>query len=378
MNKKELAELRRRFRADRSAISRIYGCFVNCNREIVSDLDISLGMLSQETAEKYLGFLKKALSGSLGRNLLDVVFSTRQVMDSPEHRLLTALRTSELRDVQARQAFYRTVMDSLDLEGNYLILLAHDSYDVPRRGADGEDNPDASDQVFSYIVCAICPIRDGKVELGYFPQENDFRCVSGQTVAQPEAGFLFPAFDDRTANIYQALFYTRDPDQIHPELIDALFRTQPPMSAVQQKEGFQDALTEALEDECGMEVLQSIHVQLAGRMEEHRQSRDPQPLAMTAEDLAAVLEDCGVSRPHADAFREMCGQRLGPDTPLHPDNLIGRGRVEIKTSQVSVSLQPEDCWLVEERIIDGKRYLLIPAEEGMELNGLPIRTRGAR
>ena len=172
MNKKELGELRRRFRADRSAISRVYGCFVNCNREIVSDLDISLGMTSQETAEKYLGFLKKSLSGGLGKNLVDISFSTQQVMDSPEHRLLTTLRKSRLQDEQARQAFYQQVISSAPVEGNYLILLAHDAYDVPHHGEDGELDAEGSDQVFSYIVCAVCPIKDGKTELGYSPERT--------------------------------------------------------------------------------------------------------------------------------------------------------------------------------------------------------------
>lgn len=375
MNKKELGELRRRFRADRSAISRVYGCFVNCNGEIVSDLDISLGMTSQETAEKYLGFLKKSLSGGLGKNLVDISFSTQQVMDSPEHRLLTTLRKSRLQDEQARQAFYQQVISSAPVEGNYLILLAHDAYDVPHHGEDGELDAEGSDQVFSYIVCAVCPIKDGKTELGYFPGENAFRCVSGQTVAQPELGFLFPAFDDRAANIYHALLYSRDTEELPQSFLDAIFHTQPPLSAGEQKENFRGALVESLGEECHMDVLQTLHQQLAERVEEHKQSKDPEPLAMTAGEIAGILEDCGVSQPHAEAFREICTQQFGPDATLQPDNLIDTKKVELKTTQATISLDPETCSMVQERIIDGRRYLLIPVGEGLELNGLPIRVK---
>lgn len=88
MNQKEVSELRRRFRLERSAISKIYGCYVNgSSREIISYIDESLGLLPQEDAEKYLALLKKALSGKLGKNLVDVVFSTEQVMHSEEHKL---------------------------------------------------------------------------------------------------------------------------------------------------------------------------------------------------------------------------------------------------------------------------------------------------
>ena len=242
MNQKEVSELRRRFRPEKSAVSRVYGCYVNgSSREIISYLDESLGNMPLEEAEKYLSLLKKSLSGQLGKNLIDVVFSTAQVMDSDEHRLLSALRESALKDGEIRETFYRAVIDALDMgEDNYLILLAHDAYDVPHRGKDGEADPDGSDQVFSYIVCSICPVKTCKMELGYFPGENEFHsCAAGQVVSAPELGFLFPAFDDRAANIYNALFYSRKPDQIHQEFIDGVFHTEPPMSAAEQREAFQ-------------------------------------------------------------------------------------------------------------------------------------------
>ena len=166
MNQKEVSELRRRFRPEKSAVSRVYGCYVNgSSREIISYLDESLGNMPLEEAEKYLSLLKKSLSGSLGKNLIDVVFSTQQVADSDEHRLLSALRESGLKDGEIRETFYRAVIGALDMgDSNYLILLAHDAYDVPRRGKDGEADPDSSDEVFSYILCSVCPVKNCKID----------------------------------------------------------------------------------------------------------------------------------------------------------------------------------------------------------------------
>ena len=231
MNQKELNELRRRWKPDKNAISRIYGCFVNSNKEIITDLDESLGMMTQEEAEKYLSLLKKALSGALGKNLIDIVFSTQQVMTGEEHRMLMELRTSGAKDARVRQAFYQKVIQSLDMgESNYLLLLASDSYDVPRRNCDAM-RAEESDEVFSYILCAVCPVKTGKTELGYFSGDNEFHCAASQTVAAPELGFLFPTFDNRSANIYNALFYSRKEGELHQELIDAVFHTDLPMSA---------------------------------------------------------------------------------------------------------------------------------------------------
>lgn len=229
MNLKEVSELRRRFRMDRNAISRIYGCFVNSSREIVSYIDESMGILPQDEAEKYLNLLKKALSGKLGKNLIDIIFSTEQVADSDEHRLLMALRDSELKDGEIREEFYQKIINSLDLgDSNYLILLAYDTYDVPHKNKNDEMDADASDAVFSYVVCCVCPVKERKVELGFFPGDNEFHSCAGQIVAAPELGFLFPAFDDRAANIYNALFYSRKTDEIHQEVIDSVFHTTAP------------------------------------------------------------------------------------------------------------------------------------------------------
>ena len=375
MNQKELSELRRRFRPEKSAISHIYGCYVNGSREIISYLDEPMGMMPQEEAEKYLGLLKKALSGTLGRNLVDIVFSTQQVMDSDEHRFLMGLRDSQLKDGALRQSFYDKVIASLDMDGsNYLILLAHDAYDVPYKGRAGELQDDASDTVFSYIICCVCPVKDGKLELGFFSGENEFHsCAANQIVAPPELGFLFPAFDDRAANIYNALLYSKKADQLHQEFINAVFRTEPPLSAAEQREAFEGALTGALEDACSIEVVQAVHERLRDQIVQHKETKDPEPLALTAGDIGNILRDCSVPEERVSAFLERCGERLGANVVLNPVNLIESGKFEVETADAKLSLDPEHSYLLEMRVIDGRQYLLFPADS-VTVNGLPVHT----
>ena len=198
MNEKEVAELRRRFRQDRSGISGVRGCYVNENREIVSQFDQPLGVMTQEENEKILGLLKRTLSGTLGKNLLDITFATQQVVHGAEHKLLMALRSSELGDEEAVQAFFQKVISTVTLEGNYMILLVHDAYDVPYRSQDGDKQDDASSEVFSYILCSVCPVKLTKPALSYYVQQNEFHNRTADwVVAPPELGFLFPAFDGR-------------------------------------------------------------------------------------------------------------------------------------------------------------------------------------
>ena len=377
MNQREIGELRRRLKPEKNAISKIYGCYVNSNKQVISCLDASLGILPQDEGEKYLSLLRRTLTGQLQKNLIDIVFSTRQVADSEEHKLLSALRQTQLKDEDLRRRFYDQVIQCLDMDDrNYLILLAYDTYDVPYRGKDGEDQADASDQVYSYILCAICPVKDSKAELGYFPGENEFHSRSaGQVVTPPELGFLFPAFDNRSANLYNALYYTKQTDLIHQELIDALFRTEPPMSADEQKATFHTALAEALEGDCSMDVVRSVHQQLRDRLILHKESRDPEAPEIAPKELDAILHGCGVEEEKVKTFHRKCADQFGEDAPLNPGNLINSNRFEIKTEHASLTIDPDYSYLMETRKINGRTFLLLPVDDGMEVNGLAVDVR---
>lgn len=377
MIQKEVSELRRRFRPDKNAISRVYGCYVNTNREIISYLNEPVGLMTQEESEQYLGLLKKAISGTLGKNLVDIVFSTQQVADSEEHRLLMALRQSALKDTAAREAFFQRVIQSLDMgDCNYLILLAHDAYDVPYRGKDDDLQPDASDQVFSYLVCAICPVKDGKPALGFFAGENEFHsCMAKQIVGQPELGFLFPAFDNRSANLYNALYYLRKPEVSHPEFVEAVFRTELPMTSVEQREAFCGALQEALEEDCSVNVVQAVHERLRELVEGHKEAKIAEPLEVSAREIGQFLRDAGISDQRVQEFCQQCDERFGKQAPLHPENLVDCRRFQLKTESASVTVDPAQSYQVEGRILEGRKYLLIPADDGAELNGVPVDIR---
>lgn len=374
MNQKELNEIRRRFKPDRTAISKIYGCYVNSNKEIISYIDASMGLMSQEEQEMYLGLLKKSLSGALGRNLIDIEFSTAQVADSDEHRLLQTIQQTGLQDRNSREALYRRIIDAMDMsETNYLILLAADTYDVPYRGRDDELMDDASDTVYKYFVCSICPVKAPTLELKYSNEDSGFHSAStGHIALAPELGFLFPAFDGRAANIYNVLFYSRNAAEIHQEVIDAVFRTQPPLSAEEQKNVFSTALGDTLQKDCSYDVVQSVHEQFRERIAEHKESRDPEVLTLSIREVGDVLTNGGVPAEKVEAFQQECRKQYGEDAALNPKNIIESGKFQITTPEVKIAVSPEYSHMIEARVINGRKYILIPADEGVEINGIGV------
>ena len=378
MKEKEIAELRRRFRQDKSAITHVRGCYVNENREIVGEFQQSLALMSEEEGEgeKVLALLRRTLTGGLGRNLLDIEFTTAQVADSEEHRLLMALRDDAgLEDQEVVERFYQKAIASLELEGSYLILLARDRYDVPYRAKDGERQDDGSDEVFTYLVCAVCPVKLRKSALGYDLSENALHSWAAEwLVAAPEVGFLFPAFDQRSTNLYGALYYTKDCNKSQESFVDAVFRAPLPMPADQQRETFQTILADVLEEEDdSFQVVQAVQEELRERIEAYKESREEEPLSVSRQQVNQILASCGVSQTQVAAFDQQYEMAFGEETRITPQNLMETKRLEISAPGIVIQVAPEESDRVQTRIIDGVKYILIRADGDIQVNGVEIR-----
>jgi hypothetical protein len=373
MNTKEIGEIRRRQRRDRSNMTAIYGCYVNDNKEIIAQFQQSTGIMPENEAEKYFGLMRRALSGTIGKNLIDITFKTSQVADSEEHRLLMELRKTRLKEENLRMDFYKKVVDTVSLESSYLILLGCDSYDVPFKSKDDALQNDASNEVYTYLLCAICPVKQTKPNLHYIPEEKLFHDGGMQNiVSAPELGFLFPAFDNRATNIYNALYYTHSPKESHEAFVASVFNTPIPKPAAEQKKSFEALLSVALDDECNMDLVQTVHEELCQRIELHKESKIPEALLVSKEDVKEVLNTCGISEEHMAKFSVNYDETFGFEAALHPKNIIDDKRFEIKTPDVSIKVAPDRTDLIETRIIGGVKYILINAEENVEVNGVNI------
>ena len=373
MNDKEIGEIRRHLRRDRSNITKIYGCFVNDNKEIITEFSQSTGIMPENEGDKYFALFKRVLSGAIGKNLIDITFKTSQVAGSPEHKLLMDLWESKLGDDELLHSFFQKIIDSVTLEGNYLILIGCDSYDVPFKGKDDLSDSDKSEEVYTYLICAICPVKQTKPNLHYVPEEKLFHDgAMNQPVSAPALGFLFPAFDNRATNIYNALYYTHDIKVSQDALIEALFNTPVPMPAAEQKKCFEALLTTALGDECNLDVVQTVHDQLCQRIELHKEAKVPEPLMIAKADVKEALASCGVSEEHLAKFSVDYDETFGFEADLHPKNIIDSKRFEIKTPDVSIKVDPTRSDLIETRVIGGVKYIMICADENVEVNGVSI------
>ena len=371
MNERELREIKRRFRPDKSNIPNIIGCFVNASGQIISRFSQSILLSENDESEALLSVMKKTLSGSLGTNLTDIEFSTKDVTDGAEHKLLMTLRDSHLKDETALSTFFSKVAESVHMESNYVILLANDIYDVFTKEGDEEGG---SSTTFSYVVCSICPLKDSAEGLFFRESDKLFHSVSANAVlTRPVLGFMFPCFDDRQANIYHTLYYTKDIASANEDFVASVFGKTAPMPPKVQKSTFDYCLKDALGDECSLELVKSVNNQIAEMMEIHKESKDPDPLTVNKSTLTGVLANCGVDEENIKSFGEKLDESYGHNAELRPKNVLDTNKLDIVMPDVKISVKKDKQHLVTTQTINGRKYILIEASEGVEVNGVPIK-----
>lgn len=378
MTDKEFAEIKRRFNPDKNNIPVVKGCYVNSTKEITSTFKIPVTVLPDEQKEWLMKLMKKPITGAVGRNLMDIEFSADQVTDGVEHKLLSEIWDTELENEEKLYELYEKIVSTYQTDGDYLILLAYDRYDVPSYSKNDENLEDST-EMFRYFVCSVCPIKITKTALGFSTADNSFKNIGAETsVCSPEIGFMFPCFDDRRTNIYNAVFYTKSTKENYPEVVDILFGTQAQMPAEEQKETFINLVAGSTQESRNFEFVQSVHDMISDMITEHKESKDPEPLMLDKNDVKRVLKTCGANDEEMDGFDEKFLSGFGETTVIPPQNIINPKQFELKNSYVTINIDPQYSFMVNTKVIDGVKYVMVRADEGVEVNGISIHFDGEK
>lgn len=372
MNKREIAEIKKQFKKDNNAITRICGCYVDAEKQIKTTLKDAFFSLTEEEIFKYYEIFKKSLSGGIGKNLHNLEYSIHQEAEDSPHALLMKLREDGLDDDQLVDSFYHQVIDNYEYGENYYIILIHSIYDVPGKASDGEEMFDASDEVYRHILCCICPVKLSEPGLSYNETTNSIEeRIRDWWVQPPMTGFLFPAFNDRSTDIHSLLYFSKNPEELHMDFIGECLGCGLPVSFNSQKEAFQDILTDTLGDECEYEIVRQLHENLTELVEEHKE--DMEPLRLGAPEVKDLLERSGVEPERLEHFDTVYEENAGENTTILVPAISGIGKFALKTPDVEIKVNPERLDLVETRLIEGRRCLVIAVEDNVEVNGMPVK-----
>lgn len=372
MTDKEIGELRRRIRKDKCAVPYIYGAFINEKKELVSTFRHNVAMLPSDDAEGVFKLMRKSFSGTIGKNLINVSFPTEHVMNGEEHKMLMQMRMQSPESEPYIQSFFEKTAESLTMQSPYVILLAQDVYDVPSYGADGEKADDSS-EVFNFFFASVCPVKESKAALGFIASENTFKTLGANSVlSAPELGIVFPSFDDRTANIYDMLLYTKNLSDNHTEFVTDFLKANVPMPAEEQKETFNSLLEETLSDECSFDVAVAIRDAVCDEITENKESNAEEPPTVSKRTVSRVLEKCGVNREKIEEFENRFEESFGETAEISPVNLVNTKQIDVATPDVSIKINSDRSDLIKTQMIDGNNYILIRADVSIAVNGVNV------
>ncbi len=403
MNKKDILEIKRRFKKDACTFTRMCGCYVDADRNKVLTFGETFLNLEDEEFHKYLEIAKKVLSGTIGNNLLELEFPASEEEAGGKQQFLMGLRDSCLKSDELMEAFYDHVIDSYEYVGNYLILVFHDAYDVMTKTSDN-NKLDESEEVYEYLLCAICPVTLTKPGLGYRADENRIGPrIRDWVVGVPDTGFVFPAFTDRSTDIHSVMFYTRDTKTPHAEFMENGLGCYGKMTATEKKLTFQDIVKDVIGEDD--EESDALFLGIQGNINDRipivaEDEPEPEPVILTTADISEVLTESGCSeeqvaviqKQYEDVFsEELPAAEQLVDPKLVEANAKRQDRLElvhqvenlkhqleetrslpvddddsvdaVKTYDVILRVKPEKVGQIHSDIINGQKCLIIPMEE---------------
>lgn len=374
MNKKEISEIKKLFTTTHCAVTRICGCYVDAEKNQKTKLKEAFLSLPEEEMFKYFNIFRKSLSGTLGKNLVQMEFPLEQEASGGTQEFLLQLRNSQLRDDALIEEFYQKVIENYIDPENYYIILIHGAYDIPARASDNLEMDDASDYVYEFLLCSICPVKLSKPGLHYNADANTIEnLIQDWIVEAPDIGFLFPAFTDRNTDIHNLMYYSKKPDVIQTDIINNLLGCRIPLSAKTQKETFQTIIEETLDNTCDFETVMAIQENLNEMIEERKE--DPEPLTLDKYEVKRLLADSGVENEKLEEFDDLYASVVSDEQAgFVASNVASTRSYEIRTPDVIIKVSPDKAQLIESKVIDGIPYLMIQVTDQVEINGIAVKS----
>ncbi|KMT21911.1 DUF4317 domain-containing protein [Clostridium cylindrosporum] len=321
MRKKDILELKRRLKKDHCTFTKMCGCYVNGEKNILLKFRETFLNLEEDEYYKYLEIAKKVLSGTIGNNILELNFPMNEDLTNESQSSLLHLRNSQLKDDSVLDSFYQLIIDNYVCSDNFLILVFHDAYDVITKTSDNA-KIDESEEVYEYVLCAICPVSLSNAGLRYFEEENKIAARDRDWVVDvPSNGFVFPAFIERSSDVNSVMYYTKNAKDTHPELMENVLGCYSRQTATIQKETFQSIIKDSVsaDDEESEKVFMEIQENLNNMIDEYSSMSDDldsEPITLTKDAMQNILIESGVPEEATAKIEKYYVESFGDDLPL--------------------------------------------------------------
>ncbi|MDR3595890.1 DUF4317 family protein [Clostridium sp.] len=365
MNKKDILELKRRLKKDECTFTRMCGCYVDGQKNIVLKIKETFLNLEEDVFFKYLEIASKTLSGTVGNNLLELNFPLDEENIGDRQLSLMELKKSRLKDDALLDNFYKLIIDSYDYTGNFLILIFHDAYDVMKKTTDNA-KLDESEEVYEYLLCAICPVSLSKPGLGYIEDENRIGArIRDWVVGRPDLGFVFPAFIDRSTDIHSIMYYTKDAKNPHPEFMEEALGCSSKQTATEQKDTFHTIISKAIgyDEEKSDYFFMEIQETLNNMVDDHNtvNGKNAEPIFLTNDNIQDILIESGIPEEISAKIEKSYTREFG-DTPPAVENLIDKKALAANEQRKKEESLEKKVLILEERLEKTKQEDALDSE----------------
>jgi hypothetical protein len=366
MNKKDILELKRRLKKDECTFTRMCGCYVDGQKNIVLKTKETFLNLEEDVFFKYLEIASKTLSGTVGNNLLELNFPLDEENIGGRQLSLMELKKSRLKDDALLDNFYKLIIDSYDYTGNFLILIFHDAYDVMTKTTDNA-KLDESEEVYEYLLCAICPVSLSKPGLGYIEDENRIGArIRDWVVGRPDLGFVFPAFIDRSTDIHSIMYYTKDAKNPHPEFMEEALGCSSKQTATEQKDAFHTIISKAIgyDEEKSDHLFMEIQETLNNMVDDHNtvNGKNAEPIFLTNDNIQDILIESGIPEEISAKIEKSYTREFG-DTPPAVENLIDKKALAANEQRKNEERLEKKVRILEERLEKTKQEAALDSEK---------------
>ncbi|MGG5460948.1 DUF4317 domain-containing protein [Clostridium sp. B9] len=371
MQKKDILELKKRLKKDHCTFTKMCGCYVNGEKNILLKFRETFLNLEEDEYFKYLEIAKKVMSGTIGNNVLELNFPLNEFSVNEKQVSLMQLKNSKLKDDSVLDEFYNSVIKNYDYTGNFIILLFHDAYDVITKTKDNL-KVDESEEVYEYVLCAICPVSLSKPGLRYFEEENSIKArIRDWVVENPANGFVFPAFINRSSDVNSVMYYTKNAKDTHPELMENVLGCPSKQTATIQKQTFQSIIKDSfVSEEKAEKVFMDVQESLNNLVEEHNSmyedTPDSEPMILTEKDVQNILIENGVTEDVAKQIERNYSENFEDDVPL-AENLIDTRALKANEQRKKEERLEKQVEILKARLEEVKQEAAIQNEDTEEV-----------
>ncbi|MCM3638751.1 DUF4317 domain-containing protein [Sporosarcina luteola] len=389
MNKKAIADFRKRFKLDTDLlrIIDIYNVYIRQeSNEIYHEVSQPFALLDREQQELFLSNFKKVLGGKLDAKLFEVKFRSQmeEEADHTQQVLYAGLQSDNVEEWKAEmQKIAQKMIQDTQYEKDIVVTFIRGNYYRPTKRHSEEAEVADRDEVYKnpFILCSMNQTDLPKQSLVFDFNEKIFKSrITLDPVinlTSPIGGFLFPCFTDNAADVNHVLYAAGKVNKPNFHFIENVLDGEEIMTAEEDKVVFEEIVKSVVGDEMNTRTIASVYDEIQRMMEVDDEDEEDESIpTLDTKEVTRVLKASGVEDVDTEkvemAFRKVIDDDKYEMKASHIVPSYTSKSIKIQTKVANIAISPQDLRFVRQVEVNGKTCILIEVEEDTMIEGFTL------